>query len=184
MRIILTLLIAILSVSCSQKDPRIDKFENVLGARKSIALTSLVSDFEENLFKLYPDLTLKQSYEQYLSDMLSDSITDWEKYRFQSDQTQTEFHESGLWDEIYEYEYSYSLGDSTKTKTIDSNNMGKYMAALYSIKDSDSLIKTYWKYREAGGLIQKEIVIPGLLSLEPDFGDYFHKRIVVVEFSF
>jgi primosomal protein N'' len=76
MRIILILLIAILSFSCSQKDPRIDKFENVLGERQSNALSALVSDFENNLVKLYPDLSIEQSYRQYLADMLSDSISD------------------------------------------------------------------------------------------------------------
>jgi len=179
-------LIAILSLGCSQEDSRINKFENVLGERQSIALSLLVSDFENNLNKLYPDLTIEQSYRQYLTDILSDSITDREKFRFQSDQTETEFHESGLWDEIYEFQYDYNddFSDSTKTNVIDSNPVGKYISALYSIKDSDSLIKTYWKYRYSGGLIQKEIVIPGILSLEPDFGDYFHKRIIVVEFTY
>ncbi len=63
------------------------------------------------------------------------------------------------------------------------NNVGKYMQALYLVKDSDSLIKKYWEKREAVGLMQNEIVVSGILSLNPDFNNYFHKRIVVLEFS-
>jgi hypothetical protein len=50
--------------------------------------------------------------------------------------------------------------------------------------DSDSLIKKYWSKREAAGIMQNKIIVDGLLSSKPDFNNYFHKRIVVAEFSF
>ncbi|WP_299097706.1 hypothetical protein [Winogradskyella sp.] len=171
------ILILVLTFSCAQKqsDNRIAEFEKVLGERQTKALNLLVSDFEKNLSKIYPNLTIEQGYNEYLTDLISDSTTDWEKFKFQSDKTNAEFHKSGLWNEIY-------TKDSVSGLQV--NGIGKYMQALYSVKDSDSLIKKYWKKREAAGMMQNELVIPGILSLNPDFDNYFHKRIVVAEFSF
>ena len=171
------ILVLILTFSCSQiqSDNRIAEFEKVLGERQTKALNLLVFDFEKNLSKIYPNLTIEQGYNEYLTDLISDSTTDWEKFKFQSGKTNAEFHKSGLWNEIY-------TKDSVSGLQV--NGIGKYMQALYSVKDSDSLIKRYWKKREAAGMMQNELVIPGILSLNPDFDNYFHKRIVVVEFSF
>ncbi|AXP81600.1 hypothetical protein CJ739_2527 [Mariniflexile rhizosphaerae] len=171
------ILVLILTFSCSQKqsDNRITEFEKVLGERQTKALNSLVSDFEKNLTKVYSDLPTEKAYRQYLTDLISNSTTDWEKFKFQSYKTNTEFHQSGLWSEIY-------TKDSVSGLQV--NGIGKYMQALYIVKDSDSLIKKYWEKREAAGMMQNELVIPGILSLNPDFNNYFHKRIVVVEFSF
>ena len=171
------ILVLILTFSCSQKqsDNRIAEFEKVLGERQTKALNLLVFDFEKNLSKIYLNLTIEQGYNEYLTDLISDSTTDWEKFKFQSGKTNAEFHKSGLWNEIY-------TKDSVSGLQV--NGIGKYMQALYSVKDSDSLIKRYWKKREAAGMMQNELVIPGILSLNPDFDNYFHKRIVVVEFSF
>ena len=110
------------------------EFEKVLGERQTKALNLLVSDFEKNLSKIYPNLTIKQGYNEYLTDLISDSTTDWEKFKFQSDKTNAEFHKSGLWNEIY-------TKDSVSGLQV--NGIGKYMQALYSVKDSDSLIKKY-----------------------------------------
>lgn len=169
------ILILILTISCTQTNNRITEFEKVLGERQTNALNLLVSDFEKNLTKIYPNLTTEKGYQQYLTDLISDSTTDSEKFKFQSDKTNTEFHKSGLWNEIY-------TKDSVRELQI--NGTGKYMQALYTVKDSDSLIKKYWEKREAAGMIRNELVINGILSLSPDFNDYFHKRIVVLEFSF
>ena len=130
------ILILVLTFSCAQKqsDNRIAEFEKVLGERQTKALNLLVSDFEKNLSKIYPNLTIKQGYNEYLTDLISDSTTDWEKFKFQSDKTNAEFHKSGLWNEIY-------TKDSVSGLQV--NGIGKYMQALYSVKDSDSLIKKY-----------------------------------------
>jgi hypothetical protein len=172
----LVIVFLILTFSCSQKqnDSRITEFEKVLGERETKALNLLVFDFEKNLNKMYPNLSIEKGYEQYLTDLNSDSRTDLEKFKFQSNETNSEFHQSGLWDEIY-----------IKVENgLRPNIIGKYMRALYEIKDSDSLTKKYWDMREAAGMLSNNIFIKGTLSLEPDFNDYFHKRIVVVEYSF
>ena len=171
------ILALIITFSCSQKqsDNRITEFEKVLGERQTKAVDLLVSDFEKNLTKIYPNLTIEQGYKKYLTDIISDSTTNWEKFKFQSDITSEEFYQSGLWNEIY-------TKDSVSGLQV--NRIGKYMQALYAVKDSDSLIKKYWDKREAAGMMQNELVVKGILSLNPDFNDYFHKRLVVLEFSF
>jgi len=179
------LLIFILIFNCQQKsDDRINLFEETLGRRKTKALDLLVSDFEDNLKKIYPNLSIEEGYRKYMNDIISESNSNSKKFEFQSDITDSEFHKSGLWDEIYELSNDNDEFEVDSVKTINSKNTGKYMFALFKVKDSDSLLKTYWKYREAGGLIQHEIVVDGILSLKPNFNDYFHKRITVVEFSY
>ncbi|GGK35635.1 hypothetical protein GCM10007962_32520 [Yeosuana aromativorans] len=153
MRKIYLIFILILTFNYSQTDSRIKEFEKILGERQTKALNLLVSDFEKNLDTLYPDLSTDKAYKKYLTDIIADSTTDWEKFKFQSDKTNSEFHQSGLWDDIY-------------------------------IKDSDTLIKRYWDMRESAGMLSNELFVSGTLSLEPDFNNYFHKRIVVVEYSF
>ena len=126
----------IFMVGCSQKqtDNRIAEFEKILGNEPTKSVNSLVSDFEENLDKIYPDLPTEKAYRKYLKEMISDSTTNWDKFKFQSDQTNSEFHKSGLWDEIYIKDSVYGL---------QINQGGKYMRALYAVKDSDSLINRY-----------------------------------------
>ncbi|OBX17561.1 hypothetical protein BAA08_16080 [Bizionia sp. APA-3] len=162
--------------SCSKNhtDSRITEFEKIFGERQINAFDSLVSDFEKNLTKIYPNLSIEKGYHQYLIDIKSDTITDWKKFDFQSKRTHTEYYNSGLRNEIYDKD----------TTSLKENNFGNYMTALYEIKDSDSLIKKYWNKREAMGIMQNTIIVDGLLSSKPDFNNYFHKRIVVAEFSF
>ncbi len=176
MRKLYLILILILTFSCAQKqtDNRITEFEKVLGERQTKALNLLVSDFEKNLARIYPDLPTEKGYRQYLIDIKSDTITDWEKFEFQSKETHIEYYKSGLQDEIY----------GKDTTELKANNFGKYMNGLYKIKDSDSLIKRYWKIRESAGILPNSMFVDGFLYYNPDFNDYFHKRIVVAEFSF
>ncbi|WP_422104820.1 hypothetical protein [Winogradskyella sp.] len=171
------IIILILTFSCSQKQRNADvvKFEEVLGERETKCLNLLVSDFEKNLNKIYPDLSVEKAYQQYLTDMISDATSDREKFKFQSRETNIEFHQSGLWKDIY-------TKDSVDGLQV--NQAGKYMKALYEIKSSDALINNYWKARNAVGMMQNAIVVSGILSNDPNFRDYFHKRIVVLEFSF
>ena len=186
MKIVGIIIILLLTFGCSDKqtDPRIAEFEKILGDEQTKSLNLLVSDFEKNLGKIYSDLPTKKAYRKYLNEMISDSTTNWDKFKFQSDETNTEFHQSGLWNEVYEVRYFQKPDSNDSIKSLDVNQIGKYMRALYAIKDSDSLIKKYWDKREAAGLMQKELIVNGILSSKPDFNDYFHKRIVVVEFSF
>lgn len=178
MKFIKIFIILFLIFGCSNQkitDKRISVFEKRLGGEETKALNLLVSDFEKNLIKIYPNLTVEKGYRQYLTEMISDLTTDWEKFKFQSDKTNSEFHKSGLWNEIYT---KGSVGG------LQVNGVGKYMQALYYVKDSDSLTKKYWRKRQAAGLMRNELVVNGILSSSPDFNDYFHRRIVVLEFSF
>ena len=151
------------------------KFKNTLGQRETIALDKLVSDFEKNLEKNYPNLTIENRYKKYLNDIISVSSGNTEKFKFQSNETNSEFHRSGLWKETYERDSIYGL---------EINLTGKYMKAIYSIKDSDAFISRYYKKREATGMLPIDLFIKGVLNSKSDFNDYFHKRIVVIEFSF
>src|SRR5690606_3710005 len=94
------ILVLILIFSCSQKqtDSRISEFEKIFGERQTNAFDSLVSDFEKNLTKIYPNLTTEKGYRQYLIDIKSDTITDWKKFDFQSKRTHSEYYKSGLRD--------------------------------------------------------------------------------------
>lgn len=177
MKFFKVIIILLLTFSCSQTktDKRISEFEMILGNEQTKSVNSLVSDFEKNLGKIYSDLPTEKAYRKYLDEMISDSTTNWDKFKFQSAQTNSEFHKSGLWDEIYTKDSIYGL---------QINQVGKYMQALYSVKNSDSLINRYWDKRQAAGMMKKEFVVRGILSSNPDFNDYFHKRIIVLEFSY
>ena len=167
----------LLLIGCSENstDINIYKFEKVLGKEKTKVIDMLVFDFEQNLEKIYPNVQIEKAYHKYLTDMISDSTIDFEKFKFQSEKTNKEFNKSGLWKEIYEE-------DSKNNLRI--NSAGKYIQALYAVKDSDSLVKNYLQNRQAAGMMPNELVVPGILSYNPDFENYFHKRIVVIEFSF
>ena len=170
------IIILVLTLNCSQKktDKRIAEFESILGERQTKALDNLVLDFEKNLIEIYPNLTIEKVYCQYLIDIKSDTITKWKKFQFQSKKTTVEYYKSGLHDEIYKKDSTF----------LEANNLGKYMTALYKIKNTDTLIKKYWKIREAAGILPNTMFVDGILYHNPDFKNYFHKRIVVVEFSF
>jgi len=172
---LIPILIFIFGCSQKQNENKIAEFEKTLGVKETKALNLLVSDFENNLDNIYSDLPLEQAYRKYLTDLISSSTTDWKKFKFQSDKTNTEFHQSGLWNDIY-------TGDTIQGLQV--NQAGKYMRSLYEIKDSNSLIKKCWEIKKAAGIVQNEIFVNAVLESNPDFNNYFHKRIVVLEFSF
>jgi hypothetical protein len=64
------------------------------------------------------------------------------------------------------------------------NTIGKYMRALYSIKEKDSVIEKYFQVREGWGVYANHRFANGILYNKPNFKDYIHKRIVVLEFSY
>jgi len=176
MQILKIIIILLVTFSCTKKptDNRITEFENILGERKTKALNLLVSDFDKNLNRIYPALKTSQAYLQFLLDIKNNNITDWNEYKFQSKETNLEFRMSGLRGEIYQEDY----------KELETNHAGNYSIALNKLKDSDALIKGYYEVREAAGLMSAELFAPEILSSNPDFNNYFHKRIVILEFSF
>ena len=160
---------------CTQTNTRIIEFEKVLGVEQVDALDKLVADFENNLKKHYPDVTIEKGYKQYLNDLISGATTNRDKFIFQTEETNKIFHESGFWDAVYVKDIE---------DNIQINRSGMYIQALYAISSSDSLTKVYREKRKAAGLMQNELFVNGILNANPDFNDYIHKRIVVVEFSF
>lgn len=164
-------------------------FESTLGNEYVKVLNQLVDDFEKKLKKQYPELDQKEAYKQYLLDISNTDLEDTSKFLFISNTTSKLFRKSGFWNDIYSESYSKDLfaKDSTKldsTKHINVNNVGNYMMALHRIKDSDSVINHYYKKREAAGILPNKLFVDGLLSNKPDFDNYIHKRIVVIEYSF
>ncbi len=179
------LIIIISFLSCqNQTNKHIDKFENILGKTNTDALNLLVSDFEDNLEKVYPDLSLQKAYEQYLKDLINPKETNWKKFKFQTKKTHSEFIKSGLKDEIYFTSREYVPEKNDTLFILHFNRFGKYMEALYAIKESDSLIFEYWDKKEAAGNMQDELVVDGILNSKPNFDNYFHKRIVIIEYSY
>jgi len=178
-----------LGCTSSKEREQIRVFESTLGNEYVEVLNQLVDDFEFNLKKQYPDLNKKEAYRQYLLDIRNSNLKDTVKFHVIPSTTNKLLHDSGFWNDIYSEYYSKDLlvKDSTKldsTKHIGVNNIGKYMMALNKIKDSDSLIGQYYKKREAAGILPNKFFVDGFLSNKPDFDNYVHKRIVVIEFSF
>jgi len=177
MRILKFTIILFLTFSCSQQkvDKRIVEFENLLGKRQINALNLLVSDFDKNLIRIYPNIEINQAYRHFLVDVKNNNISDWNEYKFQSKETNLEFKKSGLRSELY----------TVENVEFEPNYAGKYSISLSNLKDSDDLIKGYYEVREAvAGIIRPDLFASEILSSNPDFNDYFHKRIVVLEFSF
>ncbi len=180
------ILVLIFFSSCSnQKNQKeIEIFEDTLGQNNVEVLNLLVEDFEANLEKHYPQLEMKDAYRQYLLDLKSNSSEDYSKFLFLSDETFSIYRKSELRNELYEY--SFSIDESTNDSIFEYevNNLGKYMHAIYNVKDSDSLINKYYEVREAFGIITNSMFVDGFLYSKPDFDNYFHKRIVVIEYSY
>ncbi len=178
------ILIVLLFGCQKQSNKDIIAFKEVLGERKTEALDLLVSDFENNLEKVYSDLSLQKAYEQYLKDLIDPKENNWDKFRFQSNETHIEFVNSGLKDEIYNIKLEYVEEKNDSILTHNVNQIGKYMQAIYHIKESDTLVNKYYHSREAGGIISNERFVNGTLYHKPNFNNYFHKIIVVLEYSY
>tara|TARA_R110002020_G_scaffold17804_9_gene63121 strand:+ start:2320 stop:2856 length:537 start_codon:yes stop_codon:yes gene_type:complete len=176
MRKAIILFLTILTFSCqTELDKNIHAFQNILGENKINAINSLVTDFENNLKKNYPKLSVDKAYEKYLTEIISDSTTDFEKFKFQTSNTKSELTKSGLWNEIY-------FKDDNNGLII--NETGQYMRGLNYVAKSDMFVKKYYDKRQAAGMMSNKLVVNGILNSNPDFNNYFHKRIVVLEFTF
>ncbi|EAP86323.1 hypothetical protein [Croceibacter atlanticus] len=168
--------LTIVTFSCqTELEKNKHAFQNTLGENKINAINSLVTDFENNLKKNYPKLSIDKAYEQYLTEIISDSTTDFEKFKFQTPNTKSELTKSGLWNEIY-------LKDNNNGLLI--NVTGQYMRGLNYVAKSDKFVKKYYEKRQTAGMMSNELVVNGILNSNPDFNNYFHKRIVVLEFTF
>lgn len=179
MRILHLFLVVNLIFNCSQKndDKRIIEFESVLGINETKTLNILVAEFEKNLVRIYPKTTINEAYHKHLTDIISKSRIDFEKYTFISEKTYNKYRESQLWKEVYYHETMVNPAENSyEIITFTERNMvGKYMQALHSIKGSDKAINEYLDHQQAAGMMRKESFVKGFLSSSPDFNDYFHK---------
>lgn len=144
--------IILLGCKSESKSNEIIVFEYVLGEKKTEALDLLLSDFESNLNKVYPKLSIQKAYEQYLKDLINPKTKDWDKFRFKSKETINKYLSSGLRDEIYTDHLVYDENTKDSLKSVKFNRFGKYMHGLYTVKGSDSVISKYYDKKEAAGM--------------------------------
>lgn len=195
-----------LLLSCTQKpiDPNVIVFQQELGEENIAIIDLLVEEFEDHLSKHYPNLKTHEAYTQLLKDVSDQDISnDSILVVFQSEKSRENFRASSLYKELYVKEpYNYSeiegvvqlntpppfpnkeIVVSEPDSIYRVNTIGKYMRALYEIKDKDSLVKKYFQIREMFGIRASNRFAEGILYNHPDFDNYIHKRIVVLENSF
>ena len=64
------------------------------------------------------------------------------------------------------------------------NSTGKYLQALYQIKDRDTFFKNFYEQKEAIGHINPETLANVMLQENVDLNDYLIKRIIVLELAY
>lgn len=189
--------------SCTQQsiDPDVILFQKELGEENVAAIDDLVAEFEAHLNKHYPDLKTSEAYTQFLKDVSDkDTSNDALLIAYQSEENRKKFRKSSLYKDLYIREPYHQETEGliqlnplppSEHDTINEpdsifrvNPIGKYMHALYAIKDKDSVVETYFKVREGVGIIMTSQFAKGILYHKPDFDNYIHKRIVVLENSF
>jgi len=164
----------IIGLGCNSTTPQIQVFEDTLGRQETEALNLLVDDFETNLANLYPKLSLSQAYRQYMTDIFSLEVTNFEKFQFQSTTSKELFKQSGLWDQVHRID--------TSRAGYQVNKNGSYLRALHKTSASDLLVERYYEARKTDGILQDRI--DAILHSNPDFDNPIHKRIVVLEFAY
>ncbi len=151
MKILKTLIILFIIVSCSNKKTKnqITEFDKILGMENSQTLNSLVSDFEKDiLIKTYPRLKTEKAYKQFLVDVNENQLTFWNKI---STQSRKKFNDSKLKLEIYEFPDSVWIeGTDIKSRFAFKNDDGTtdYGIGFHSVnlkKNIDSLIQAEYK---------------------------------------
>ena len=93
-------------------------------------------------------------------------------------------------------EYSYSRRSGEKISEVDYdsiinremnspsfNYIGKYLQALYKIKERDTFFKKFYKQKEHG-FIRPKILAKVMLEEYVDLNDYIVKRIIVLEIAY
>ncbi|SNS24670.1 hypothetical protein [Dokdonia pacifica] len=188
-------------LSCTQKitDPNIILFQQELGEENIAMIDLLVEEFEDHLESHYPKLNTKEAYTQFLKDISDqDTSNDSLLITYQSKASRENYRKSALYKDIYIKEPYHQKIEGLvelnqpppdKNNPINEpdsiwrvNNIGKYMRALFAI-EGDSLVQTYFRSRESSGLMSTNRFAKGIQYYKPDFDNYIHKRIVVIENS-
>lgn len=98
-------------------------------------------------------------------------------------------------DETIEYLYSRSYPNilpemdfdsivEMEMKTPEFNGIGKYIQALYQIKERDTFFKNFVDYKNAVGMTKPNIIAKVMLEEKVDLNDYLVKRIIVLETAY
>ena len=72
---------------------------------------------------------------------------------------------------------------SIEKRIVQHNNIGKYMMALYIIKDSSLFLKEFYDRKEYG-FIRPKILSAVMLSSDLDFKDPIIRRLIVLELAY
>jgi len=102
------------------------------------------------------------------------------RYKELNENEDFEYYYSRLYTDIKPNTNYDSIINSTY-KRAEFNGAGKYIQALFAIKDTDTFTNKYFDVKQNGGILPLKFFIKGALSLDPNFNDYFHKRIVLLE---
>jgi hypothetical protein len=98
-------------------------------------------------------------------------------------------------DGTFEYLYSRSYRSILPNMNFDSiaeseikkpefNTVGKYIQALYQIKELDTFFKKFYKQKSAFGFVRPSILANALLNEKVDLNDNLVKRIIVLEIAY
>lgn len=200
--------LAIVAIGCnSGRSAEVIAFEEELGEENIEMIDQLVHEFDNHLLRQYPALENSKAYTQFLKD-ISDSVIENDSIliAFRSAKLTQEFKSSSLFNEMFIKEPYYYIPkegeielslvtpptpagkDEKIVSEPDSiyrvNTIGKYMRALYTIKEKDSVVEKYFQVRDGWGVYANQRFANGVLYNKPNFKDYIHKRIVVLEFSY
>jgi len=174
MKILKTLIILLLILSCSNKS-EILEFEAILGIENIETLNSLVIDFETNFLKeYYPNSTTEKAYVEYLTELESDIYGNWKR---PSKKSIEKFNNSKLKEIVYGIPDSiWIIKSPNKSRTEYRirrkylNSKGEYYtgiseSSISKVNNEDSLkivLKNYYdinylgKYREGLEVIAKK----------------------------
>lgn len=166
---VLFLIIGLTSLTCSNKiKNEIKTFEKSFGKTNSSKLNAAVDNFEKKLLMLYPDQDINDAYFYFLQEIKEN------KLQVELDSTiQEKLQKADFIKEFY-------LMDKNIKQGINYN--GKFFIGLKSIEHKDTLIKNYLRILKSAGILSTNNFVDGILSGNPDFNNYFHKRIVISYF--
>ena len=167
------MVLLLMLTSCLTRDERISEFQDKLGLEKAQVLNEMVDHFERSLQVRYSKLELKDAYLQLLED-LEHQASDNTEMLFQWPKALLfKYENSGLQDDFYQ--------QKSNSKTL--NEEGVFFKAMRSQSYYDELIAEYFWVLEQTGKITPSQFASGMLRFDFDPNNFFHKRILVFQFS-
>lgn len=167
------MVLLLMLTSCLTRDERISEFQEKLGLEKAQVLNDMVDHFENRLQVLYPKLELKDAYLQLLEDLEHQALDNTEMQFQWPEALLLKDINSGLQDDFYMQKFN--------SKTL--NQEGVFFKAMRSQSYYDELIAEYFWVLEQTGRITPSQFASGMLRFDFDPNNFFHKRILVFQFS-